>query len=114
MSTLAEANFVTSVCLPFLRAAQNQDGGWGFRPGLESRVEATTWVLLALREIESSEEMQGAAFRFLRASQLPDGSWPASATQREGCWVTSLASWALLTDPEAQNAVAAGLKWICG
>ena len=103
MSTLAEANFVTSVCLPFLRAAQNQDGGWGFRPGLESRVEATAWVLLALREIESSEEMQGAAFRFLRASQLPDGSWPASATQREGCWVTSLASWALLADPEARR-----------
>ncbi len=43
-----DAEFVSSVCLPFLRAAQNEDGGWGFHPGPQSRVEATSWTLLAL------------------------------------------------------------------
>ena len=109
-----EAGFVSSVCLPFLQAAQNQDGGWGFHPGSQSRVEATSWALLTLMGVESAKEMQRAGFRFLRATQLPDGSWPSSATQNVGCWTTSLASWALLADPESRTAVAAGLRWICG
>ena len=108
-----DAEFVSTVCLPFLRAAQNADGGWGFHPGLQSRVEATSWALLALLERESSSEIQQAGFRFLRTIQLSDGSWPSSASQNAGSWVTSLASWALLADPESSVAVAAGLRWLC-
>jgi hypothetical protein len=108
-----DSNFVSSVCLPFLRAAQNEDGGWGFHPGSESRVEATSWTLLALLGRESCGEIQQAGFRFLRATQLPDGSWPASRAQNEGSWVTSLASWTLCSDPESRTAVAAGLRWVC-
>jgi hypothetical protein len=118
-----EANFLASVCLPFLRAAQNRDGGWGFRPGSQSRAEPAAWALLALLGQESTgetqqaaplNEIQQAAFRFLRATQLPDGSWPASPGQNVGCWATSLATWALLSDPESRTAVTAGLRWICG
>jgi hypothetical protein len=109
-----DAELVSGICLPFLRAAQNDDGGWGFHPGSRSRVEATSWTLLALREQESSSsEIQQAGFRFLRATQLPDGSWPSSATQNVGSWATSLASWALLGDRESQRAVVGGLSWVC-
>jgi len=108
-----EADLLDRVCLPSLRAAQNQDGGWGFREDSRSRVEPTAWALLALRGVESSQEMQRTGFKFLRSSQLPDGSWPASPGQQEGCWVTSLACWALSGDSDSRKAIGAALAWIC-
>lgn len=73
-------------------------------------------MLLALRECGSlatvSEAVAGG-FRFLQASQLPDGAWPASPDSREGCWVTSLACWALLGVPEYCDIVDHGLAWLC-
>lgn len=108
-----DADLLDRVCLPSLRAAQNPDGGWGFREGSQSRVEPTAWALLALRGVESSGELQQAGFRFLRASQLADGSWPASPGQQTGCWVTFLGSWALSVDSESQKAIGSALEWIC-
>ena len=108
--------FAESVCLPLLRGAQNGDGGWGFRPGSQSRVEPTCWALLALIKAGSSVgavEILGDGFRFLRASQLPDGSWPSSPEEKVGCWVTSLACWALLSEKDSGKALAAGLNWLC-
>lgn len=113
MQPSTEAGFVSAVCLPFLQAAQNQDGGWGFHPGSQSRVEATCWTLLALLGREASNEMQQSGFKFLRTAQLPDGSWPSSGAQTVGCWATSLASWVLTADHASETAVAAGLRWIC-
>lgn len=107
-----EAGFLESVCLPFLLAAQNPDGGWGFRVGFESRVEPTAWALLALRGAEWPNT-QRAGYRFLSATQLPDGSWPSSPTQKVGSWVTSVASWALSADEESSKSVGAALNWIC-
>jgi len=108
-----ECGLVSDVCLRFLQSAQITDGGWGFHPGSPSRVEATCWTLQAFRQLGVHPEAQQEGFRFLRATQLPDGSWPFHATQNAGCWTTSLASWALLPDPESRAAVAAGLRWIC-
>ncbi len=50
-----EKPFVEEVCLPFLRNAQNRDGGWGFHPQSESRVEPTCWALQALSESSNRE-----------------------------------------------------------
>jgi|SRR5580704_3598060 hypothetical protein len=113
VQTPNEAKFVSSIGLPFLQAAQNEDGGWGFRAGSQSRIEATSWALLTLRGRDSTTEIQQLGFRFLRAMQLPDGSWPSAVAQNVGCWATSLAAWALLADPESRTAVAAALRWIC-
>lgn len=111
----SESSFVRASCLPLLQKEQNADGGWGFHPGSQSRVEATCWVLRALICFPSSEGQKSIAggFRFLRAAQLPDGSWPSTPGERVGSWVTSLACWVLLEDEEAGSAVALGLKWLC-
>ena len=112
----SESEFAAKVCLPFIRNAQNADGGWGFQPGLESRVEPTCWAILALRALQSgapSAEISARALGFVRNAQLADGSWPASAEVRTGCWVTALACWALAADAQAGGAVAAGVTWIC-
>jgi len=112
----SESVFAAKVCLPFIRNAQNADGGWGFQPGLESRVEPTCWAILALRALESgvsSAEISARGLLFLRKAQLANGSWPASAEVNTGCWVTALACWVLTADAQAREAVAAGVKWIC-
>ena len=113
MQSASDTDFVFSVCLPLLQTAQNSDGGWGFHSGSPSRVEATCWALLSLIHLEPSNEQHETGFRFLRGTQLPDGSWPSSAEQSVGCWATSLACWVLESDPASREAVAAGLNWIC-
>lgn len=116
MNPSADASFVENVCLPLLQSAQNEDGGWGFHPSAHSRVEPTCWALHALVGLSSaheSEEAVSRGFRFLRAAQLPDGSWPSSSGEKIGCWVTSLACWVLTFAEDSSGAVAAGLKWIC-
>jgi hypothetical protein len=108
--------FVSSFCLPFLRNSQNADGGWGFHPGSESRVEPTCWAILALQASGDTLVSAGTldrGFQFLREAQLADGSWAASPEVTTGCWVTSLACWVLTADAHSHEAVAAGLKWLC-
>ena len=105
--------FVSDFCLPFLRNSQNADGGWGFQPGSESRVEPTCWAILALQasgDVSDSAAIPDRALQFLRTAQLADGSWAASPEVSSGCWVTSLACWVLSADAQAQQA---GLKWLC-
>lgn len=112
-------DFIKAFCLPLLRSAQNADGGWGFHAGAESRVEATCWALQALTcsAGPDAQEAIASGLRYLRAAQLPDGSWPSTAPstagESTGCWVTSLACWVLLRDKSSSHAVAAGLKWLC-
>lgn len=115
----AEASLVETLCLPVLRRSQNEDGGWGFHANSESRVEATCWASLALAGAaspETSHDSGAKSLEFLLAAQLPDGSWPASPEERTGCWVTSLACWALLhrrDSGEAATAIRKGLDWLC-
>jgi hypothetical protein len=110
-----EASFAQSVCLPFLRKAQNADGGWGFHPGSQSRAEPTCWALLALTSsaVEDASEAVARGFRFLRAAQCPDGSWPSTLEEKTGSWVTSLACWVLSSEKDSAKNLAAGLKWLC-
>lgn len=109
------ASFVENVCLPKLRESQNEDGGWGYRPGSQSRVEPTCWALQALLGVAGMEVSSDACLRglqFLCSSQLPDGSWPFAAGQEVGCSVTASACWALLSGKSSFEAVAAGLNWL--
>ena len=103
--------FLERSCLPWLERAQNEDGGWGFAPGSLSRVEPTSWALLALEEFRPSA-CGDRGLGFLQGSQLGDGSWPAVAGEKKGSWVTSIACLALCRRPEASNVVARGLRWL--
>jgi len=109
------SSFVDQRYLSSLRRSQNTDGGWGFNAGCESRVEPTVWALIALQEFESSEATEESlerGFNFLAAAQLEDGSWAASRGQTEGCWVTSLACWALGSRPQDSTSLQKGLRWL--
>jgi len=109
------ASFVERICLPFLRENQNPDGGWAFQAGHESRVEPTAWALLALQEFPSSAAAPDAldrGMRFLVDAQLENGGWPAASGDREGCWVTSLACWALQSQKEYAGNLVRGLRWL--
>src|SRR5215472_15933011 len=79
-----------------LRRAQNPDGGWGYRRGLQSTAEATAWSILALyaHEGQSDEGISGAC-DCLRHTQTAEGAWPTSSGKEPGCWVTALACLAL-------------------
>jgi hypothetical protein len=125
--------FAAGSLIPALIRSQNQDGGWGFRASLQSRVEPTSWALLALHAYSSEPDAQSAAERaydFLRKSQLPDGSWPVAspdfsrapqlakngdspATEEKGSWVTALACWALLISGKNRDSLKRALEWLC-
>jgi hypothetical protein len=119
MATYIENSDAARGCLAFLRETQNPDGGWGFRPGTASRVEATCWALLALWEPsrESAEDSVRVhrARDFLQTTQLADGSWPAAPGVQTGCWVTSLCCLTLnaIGDRTQSSTIESGLGWIC-
>jgi Prenyltransferase and squalene oxidase repeat len=73
--------------LDFLRRAQTGDGGWG--PYADSPPEAfdTALALLALAELRAETGVPRMIQRgraFLTATQLPDGSWPATTRPSGG------------------------------
>jgi len=109
-----QADFVQAH-LAHLQKMQNPDGGWGFNANCESRVEPTAWALLGLTEFDSPEradERITRGLRFLAESQLENGSWAAAPGRHVGCWVTSLACWALLEHPEYKSNLVRGLHWL--
>jgi hypothetical protein len=110
-----DLSFVKTSCLPFLQQAQDADGGWGFHPGSQSRVEPTCWALHALLNSywPDKSPLVSRGFQFLLGAQLRDGSWPSSPEETAGSWVTSLACWTLLADSDSAKAVAAGINWLC-
>ncbi len=112
----AAVNFCDEVCLPYLLAAQNADGGWGFRRGAQSRTEPTAWAAIALAQVFSRDAaVDGALARgleFLRGSQLVDGSWASAGGQGQGSSVTSLACWAFLAADENREGLKRGLAWL--
>jgi hypothetical protein len=119
MESVPDISFAGKICVPFLRQAQNSDGGWGFRPGASSRAEPTCWALKALRPGDVAENVDAQSIRrgleFLASGQLSDGSWPSTPEEKTGCWVTSLAGWVLAScgDEKYSKAIADGLRWVC-
>lgn len=116
---LAVASFDECPSASLLQNAQKEDGGWGFHPGAESRVEPTCWALLALLQVTGCtglSECIRRGLQFLHSTQLPNGSWPAVPGQQNGSWVTSLACWVLLCSRHFEDpypAVTAAFRWLC-
>ena len=115
-TNLVTTPFSRSFCVSFIAAAQNPDGGWGYRPGGQSSVEASCWALLALGATTTTCSVGEAVrqgVRWLEQAQLPEGGWPSFVGQQYGCWVTSLACLALQAQRSSAARVACGLRWLC-
>jgi hypothetical protein len=107
--------FTEQTCLQELQRLQNRDGGWGFAASSESRVEPTAWALLALQENSASEATLAClnqGLGFLSATQLDAGGWAAVPGDKEGCWVTSIACWALQPHERFSENFSRGLQWL--
>ena len=83
----------------WLKACQNGDGGFGFRPGTTSFVENTHYALEGLSILKASPRDKGAVEAFLQACQKPGGGFsrrPGAAPFLDATW-HALAALALLT-----------------
>jgi hypothetical protein len=97
-----------------LWAAQNPDGGWGYRPGLPSTTEPTAWSVLALKALEASPgKTLDSAAGWLQQAQMAVGAWPNASGKEPGCWVSALACLALISlKGPSQDAIARGANWL--
>jgi len=108
-------SFGEKVCLPFLLSSQNKDGGWGYRLRSRSRVESTSWALIALQnlpQVDPWKEVIDRGVKWLLSSQLADGSWPSHPEEKQGSWCTSLSLLALHAHGLDSPVVAKGLAWL--
>src|SRR5215475_7958400 len=110
---LAASQDLRGQLLRLIENSQNQDGGWGFFAGGQSRVEPTCWATRALAASSAARGHVDRAVSFLNAGQLPDGSWPAAPDMPSGSWVTSLACLVLSRCSTERRALAAGIQWLC-
>jgi len=76
--------------LEFLRASQNQDGGWGYFPGKRSWLEPTAYAMLALHAASGSDAASERAWHLVRSWELADGSVRPGVEIADGTWVTAL------------------------
>jgi len=83
----------------WLRAAQNEDGGWGFQPGTASDPDSTGAALQALAAAGGGGGIGGGA-KYLRAVQEDDGGWALAA---QGPGNSQSTAWAV------QGLIAAGV-----
>ena len=51
-------------------------------------------------------------YKFLAETQLENGGWAAASSDHEGCWITSLACWALGPEKEYAGNLDRGLHWL--
>ncbi len=70
--------------LDFLRRVQNPDGGWGYFPGRESRMEPTAYAL-------KTQVTDERALAFVLACQEADGGFRVGPGIPGSTWVTALA-----------------------
>jgi hypothetical protein len=102
-----------SALLAQLRSVQQPDGGWPFLAGGQSRVEPTSWALLAFANSSAAAQPNIlGGLDFLRSQQRPDGSWPSANGISTGGWVTSLAALTLAQFPACEKPVHTALEWL--
>jgi hypothetical protein len=99
-----------------LAAAQNANGGWGWRPGSPGNTECTAlavWALTAQGGSDSAGSIE-RGLEWLRARQQADGSWPMGDQVSASSWMSAVAVLALAQiDSGDQNAIR-GAEWLLG
>jgi squalene cyclase len=93
-----------------LEAAQDPNGGWGFRGG-QIALEPTCFAVLALLGASSVQANRGA--QWIKKHRNRDGSWPAfDDDDLSGCWTTSLALLALLSAGQGGRELRDTVIWL--
>ncbi len=70
----------------FIRAHQNPDGGWGYRPGGQSLVEPSALCALVL-QAAGRDAATGKALSFLKSCQGGDGAVGLGPQNKSGNWM---------------------------
>jgi hypothetical protein len=95
--------------LQALRQNQNADGGWGYFPGRESRVEPTCY---ALRALPQSDSTWGKGIAFLLSRQDATGGLSPAPSVPGATWVTQLAFPLLKRASVPQKSLEVASEWI--
>jgi hypothetical protein len=100
--------------IEFLCRHQNADGGWGYLPGRQSRVESTAW---ALRALGKENAAWGQGIQYLQAHQEKDGGFnPGTAIDGKdvsaSTWVTALALPLLRQSGAETKKLEAAAEWL--
>lgn len=101
--------FVSRQRLDFLSNHQNPDGGWGYFPGRESRVEPTVY---ALRALGAQQAAWKPGIEFLLARQDASGGLCPSPSVPGATWVSQLAFPVLVQAGVERSKLEAAATWI--
>ena len=94
-----------------LKANQKASGTYRGNQGKQDSIESTCLTMLALRR-QSSNEL-ARTVRAFQGLQNADGSWSAFAgDEPDGCWVTALATLALVAVGSEQVGLASAIQWL--
>ena len=103
-----------NAAIDLLLGAQNEDGGWGAVKGKRSNTESTSFVLMALKSLESNpfDRQTTAGLKWLLQRQKDDGSWSLNDASKQSSWTTPIAALALLSFQDQREHALRAAKWI--
>jgi hypothetical protein len=96
----------------FIISSQNQDGGWGYKPGQASIIEAASSSLLSLYAIGFREDFQQRAVEWLSNAQNSDGGWGINQWDHESSWQTAWALLALASNQADPEIIKVAMNWL--
>ncbi len=97
-----------------LRAMQNTDGGWGYFPSKQSRLEPTCYALLAMHGDKPSAEAWMRGWSLIRSWQREDGGFRPGADIQVSSWATALVVTLHCVHGTYDSRFQKGVRWLLG
>ena len=96
----------------YILSAQNIDGGWGYFPNQPSIVEATSSIVIMLKDHKDFQGSREHALKWLVDSQNNDGGWGIKSNDQESGWQTAWALIALKSSSEYSRPIRDAESWL--